>query len=189
MLRDWGAEKKYHHVLKGYNFRLEGIQGAVLRVKLRHLEEWTEARRRPRRATTTSSSPAAACRRRRRARTCGTSTTSTRSARPTRAAWQEALHAQGIQTGIHYPIPVHLLPAYADLGYKAGDFPHSERAANEVLSLPMFPELQTDQQRAVIEACSTWPRDAVAVPEHRPTRTLINLAVATSPETTATEQR
>jgi dTDP-4-amino-4,6-dideoxygalactose transaminase len=69
-----------------------------------------------------------------------------------RQAWQEALLAQGIQTGIHYPIPVHLLPAFADLGYSAGDFPHSEQAANEVLSLPMFPELTAGQCEEVARA-------------------------------------
>ncbi len=137
MLRDWGAEKKYQHVLKGYNYRMEGIQGAVLRVKLRHLEAWTEARR------------AAAARYDGLLAGSGVATPEAmayarhvyhvyaiRSSH--RQQWQEALHAQGIQTGIHYPIPIHLLPAFADLGYKAGQFPHSEQAANEVLSLPMF---------------------------------------------------
>ena len=69
-----------------------------------------------------------------------------------RRDWQEALQSRGIQTGIHYPIPVHLLPAYADLGYHAGDFPHSERAAAEVLSLPMFPELTAEQCETVSRA-------------------------------------
>jgi dTDP-4-amino-4,6-dideoxygalactose transaminase len=151
MLRDWGAEKRYHHVLKGYNYRLEGIQGAVLRVKLRHLEAWTEARR-----------AAAACY----DRLLAGSGVPTPVARPhnrhvyhiyairtrQRAAWQEALTAQGIQTGIHYPIPVHLLPAYADLGYERGDFPNAERAADEVLSLPMFPELRAEQCETVARA-------------------------------------
>jgi len=154
MLRDWGAEKKYQHVLKGFNFRLEGIQGAVLRVKLRHLERWTEARR------------SAAAR-------YDTLFTDSGVATPwaaadsrhvyhlyvvrssNRQAWQDILAAQGIQTGIHYPTPVHLLPAFADLGYSAGQFPHSESAANEVLSLPMFPELTAAQgdevARAVID--------------------------------------
>jgi dTDP-4-amino-4,6-dideoxygalactose transaminase len=151
MLRDWGAERKYHHVLKGYNYRLEGIQGAVLRVKLRYLEAWTEARR------------AAAARY---DRLLGGSGVRTPEAMPDvrhvyhiyairtprRQAWQEALQAQGIQTGIHYPTPVHLLPAFADLGYASGDFPHSERAANEVLSLPMFPELTAAQCEEVARA-------------------------------------
>jgi len=151
MLRDWGAEKKYHHVLKGFNFRLEGIQGAVLRVKLRHLEAWTEARR-----------AAAACY----AALFAGAGIATPQAMPCvrhvyhlyairtahREAWQDALTAQGIQTGIHYPTPVHLLPAFADLGHVRGDFPHSEQAADEVLSLPMFPELTEAQCRQVAEA-------------------------------------
>ena len=152
MLRDWGAEKKYEHVLKGFNFRLEGIQGAVLRVKLRHLEAWTEARR------------AAAARYD--AHFAGTSV-STPHAMPYarhvyhlyvirtahRDAWHDALAAsQGIQTSVHYPTPVHLLPAFADLNHARGDFPHSERAADEVLSLPMFAELTEAQSREVAEA-------------------------------------
>ncbi len=151
MLRDWGAEKKYHHVLKGYNFRLEGIQGAVLRVKLRHLEKWTEARR--------------AAAKRYDHLLPGSGVDLPRqmdyarhvyhiyAVRTTqRAALQDALTAQGVQTGIHYPFPVHLLPAFADLGYRAGQFPHSERAANEVLSLPMFPELTAAQSEGVARA-------------------------------------
>jgi dTDP-4-amino-4,6-dideoxygalactose transaminase len=151
MLRDWGAERKYHHVLKGYNYRMEGIQGAVLRVKLRHLEAWTEARR------------AAAGRYDRLLAGSGVRTPDAMPyARhvyhiyairtPRRQPWQEALQAQGIQTGIHYPTPVHLLPAFADLGYSVGDFPHSEQAANEVLSLPIFPELTAAQSEEVARA-------------------------------------
>jgi dTDP-4-amino-4,6-dideoxygalactose transaminase len=151
MLRDWGAEKKYHHVLKGYNFRMEGMQGAVLRVKLRYLEGWTEGRR-----------TAAAHYDRLFEGTGIVAPTAASYARHVyhiyairtkhRQAWQEALLAQGIQTGIHYPTPVHLLPAFAELGYKAGDFPHAEQAANEVLSLPMFPELTAAQCAEVAHA-------------------------------------
>ena len=65
---------------------------------------------------------------------------------------QKALQEQKIQNGIHYPIPVHLLPAYSDLGYKSGDFPHTELAANEVLSLPMFPEITREQCQTVAQA-------------------------------------
>jgi dTDP-4-amino-4,6-dideoxygalactose transaminase len=144
MLRDWGAEKRYQHVLKGYNYRMEGLQGAVLRVKLRHLESWTQARR-----------GIAA----RYDRLLAKSGIATPEAMPYarhvyhiyavrtshRQAWQEGLQAEDIHTGIHYPIPVHLLPAYADLGYKAGQFPNSERAAKEVLSLPMYGELKEEQ--------------------------------------------
>ncbi len=151
MLRDWGAEKKYHHVLKGYNFRLEGLQGAVLRVKLRYLEGWTEARR-----TAAGHYD----------RLLAGSGVPTPAQMPyarhvyhvyairtlERAAWQKALNDKGIQSGIHYPIPVHLQPAFAELGHKVGDFPHSERAANEVLSLPMFPELTQSQCEEVSRA-------------------------------------
>jgi dTDP-4-amino-4,6-dideoxygalactose transaminase len=151
MLRDWGAEKRYHHELKGFNYRLEGIQGAVLRVKLQHLEKWTEARR------------AAAARYDKLLEGSGVPTPTAlphnrhvyhvyaiRTAK--RHAWQEALQARGVATGIHYPIPVHLLPAFSDLGYERGDFPHAERAAAEVLSLPMFAELTPSQSETVANA-------------------------------------
>ncbi|CCD99471.1 Pleiotropic regulatory protein [Bradyrhizobium sp. STM 3809] len=158
MLRDWGAERKYEHVLKGYNYRLEGIQGAVLRVKLRYLEGWTEQRR------------AAASR--------YTAMLADKGVRvPTEAAYarhvyhiyairtsnrealQAQLNAKGIQTGIHYPHPIHLLPAYADLGYKRGQFPHAEKAAAEVLSLPMYPELASSAQEEVAAAFLEHYRD------------------------------
>jgi dTDP-4-amino-4,6-dideoxygalactose transaminase len=150
MLRDWGAEKKYHHVLKGYNFRLEALQAAVLRVKLKHLPAWTEARR------------AAATRYGE--RLSGVLPT------PGEAAWarhvwhvyavrvkeraqlQTALAEAGVQTNIHYPVPVHLLPAWAELGLARGAFPHAEAAADEVLSLPMFPELTLQQLEQVTTA-------------------------------------
>lgn len=151
MLRDWGAEKKYHHVMKGYNFRMEGIQGAVLRVKLKRLEAWTEARR------------AAAAHYDRLLAGSGIPTPvampyarhvyhiyAIRTAH--RQAWQEGLLARGVQTGIHYPTPVHLLPAFADLGLARGAFPHSERAADEELSLPMFPELTEAQCQTTVQA-------------------------------------
>jgi dTDP-4-amino-4,6-dideoxygalactose transaminase len=151
MLRDWGAEQKYQHVLKGYNYRMEGIQGAVLRVKLRHLETWTEARR----AVAASYNELLV--------DSGVQTPEAMSyARHVyhiyairtrqRSEWQQVLQAKGIQTGIHYPIPVHLLPAYADLGYTKGDFPHSEQAADEVLSLPMHANLSRAQCEEVSEA-------------------------------------
>src|SRR5271157_1279951 len=151
MLRDWGAARKYHHELKGFNYRMEGLQGAILRVKLRHLETWTEARR------------AHAARYDQLLKDGLVETPAPMSnARPVyhvyavrhprRDDLQAALGDQGIQTGIHYPIPVHLQKAYSDLGYKAGDFPHSERAASQVLSLPMFPELSAGQLNQVVVA-------------------------------------
>jgi dTDP-4-amino-4,6-dideoxygalactose transaminase len=151
MLRDWGAENKYHHVLKGYNYRLEGIQGAVLRVKLKYLEKWTEARR------------DAAAHYDEKLKASGIPIPKAmpyarhvyhvyaiRTAE--RQRYQSSLQSRGIQSGIHYPIPVHLQEAYADPRYKSGDFPHSEKAAAEVLSLPMYPELTRPMQDEVIGA-------------------------------------
>jgi dTDP-4-amino-4,6-dideoxygalactose transaminase len=149
MLRDWGQESKYHHVLKGYNYRMDGVQGAILRVKLRYLDQWTEARR----------THAAAY-----DQLLADSGISTPTVMPysyhvyhvyavrtsQREKLQQQLNAQGIQTGIHYPIPVHLQAAYADLGYKPGDFPHSELAAREELSLPMYAELTTAQVHTIV---------------------------------------
>ena len=151
MLRDWGAEKKYEHVLKGYNYRMEGIQGAVLRVKLRHLDDWTESRREAAArydellVDSGVETPPPASDARHVYHIYAVRTAS-------RQAWQDALKEQGIQTGVHYPVPVHLQPAFADLGYRAGQFPASERAAKEVLSLPMFPELSAEQCETVCGA-------------------------------------
>lgn len=151
MLRDWGAEKKYHHVLKGYNYRMEGIQGAVLRVKLRHLEAWTEGRRTAAAhydeflAGSGIMTPAAIADRRHVYHVYAIRTDQ-------RDSWQKALMSQNIHTGIHYPVPVHLLPAFSDLGYREGSFPHAEKAAAQVLSLPMFPEISRDQCETVTQA-------------------------------------
>ena len=163
MLRDWGAEKKYHHVLKGYNFRMEGIQGAVLRVKLRFLEGWTEGRRTAAAhydcllAGNGVATPKAMAHNRHVYHIYAIRTGH-------RQAWQDALLAQGIQTGIHYPTPVHLLPAFAELGYRAGQFPHSEQAASEVLSIPMFPELTRAQCEEVARAVKNLAAGAAAAP-------------------------
>ena len=147
-LRDWGQDRKYHHVLRGFNYRMEGFQGAILRVKLRHLDKWTEARR------------AIVQQYNQHLVDCDVET-------PKEMPWarhvyhvytlktedrdglQAALTQQGIQTGIHYPVPVHLQPAYADLGYGIGAFPHSEAAARQVLSLPLYPEMPDDQIQSV----------------------------------------
>ncbi|MCU1259811.1 MAG: Glutamine--scyllo-inositol transaminase, partial [Bryobacterales bacterium] len=117
MLRDWGQERKYHHVLKGYNYRMEGLQGAILRVKLRYLEDWTEARRRNAalyRSALAGSGLALP-------HECPDSrhvyhVFAVRT--PDRQTLQSTLESRGIQTGIHYPIPVHLLQAYSNLGYR-----------------------------------------------------------------------
>ena len=156
IMRSWGEERRYEHAVKGFNYRMDGIQGAILRVKLRHLESWTEARRRHAADYT------------RRLEGSGLSTPYARPGGrhvyhcytvrvPRRNAVRAHLEAAGIHTGVHYPIPAHLQPAYSDLGYRRGDFPASEAAAAEVLSLPMFPELREDQIAAVTDALTSVP--------------------------------
>jgi dTDP-4-amino-4,6-dideoxygalactose transaminase len=150
-LRDWGTDRKYHHVLHGYNYRMEGFQGAILRVKLRHLEKWTEAR--------------CALARKYDELLAGSGLNL-----PAEMLWarhvyhlytlrvkdrdelQSALLAEGIQTAIHYAVPAHLQPAYSNLGYRRGSFPSAEAAADEVLSLPLYPELG---ERAVTVVAQT----------------------------------
>jgi dTDP-4-amino-4,6-dideoxygalactose transaminase len=144
LLRSWGEERRYEHSVKGFNYRMDGIQGAILRVKLRHLDRWTELRR----------SRAAGYRRVLSDLPVGLPAErdgirhvyhvfAVRVAQ--RDAWRARLTELGIGVGVHYPIPVHLQPAHRDLGYAPGSFPVSEAIASEVLSLPIYPEL-TDEQ-------------------------------------------
>jgi dTDP-4-amino-4,6-dideoxygalactose transaminase len=150
MLRDWGQETRYQHVLKGFNYRMEGLQGAILAVKLRYLETWTESRRA--RAGEYDAlladaegvtAPQQLARRRHVYHIYAIRTKD-------RDGLQRSLQLQGVATGLHYPIPVHLQQAHQDLGYQAGDFPESEAAAREVLSLPMFPEMTGTQVEQVV---------------------------------------
>jgi dTDP-4-amino-4,6-dideoxygalactose transaminase len=151
MLRDWGQESRYNHVLKGYNYRMDGVQGAILRVKLRYLDQWTEARR------------SHASKYDEHFADLGLKTPiampyshhvyhiyAVRSQK--RDVLLQMLNQRGVSTGIHYPIPVHLQQAYSDLGYQPGDFPHSELAASEELSLPMYAELSEENLGVIINA-------------------------------------
>jgi dTDP-4-amino-4,6-dideoxygalactose transaminase len=151
VLRDHGQTAKYHHEVIGYNYRLEGIQGAVLRVKLRHLDEWNDARRR------------LAALYRELLADAGVGLVEEMSyGKPVyhvfpiltdlRDAMAEHLKTTGIATGIHYPVPVHLQPAFANLGYRAGDLPVTERAARQTLSLPMYPELSKEDLSIVTQS-------------------------------------
>jgi dTDP-4-amino-4,6-dideoxygalactose transaminase len=157
MLRDWGTERKYHHVLQGYNYRMEGLQGAILRVKLRYLEQWTEARR----------THAATYTRRLRERVVETPYVMpdvrhvyhVYSILPKdRQNVIDHLRANEIQFAIHYPIPIHLMEAHADLGFRKGDFPVAEVVAERVLALPIFPEMTPGQ----IEIVSRVVAESVA---------------------------
>ena len=144
-LRNYGERAKYDHVVKGVNSRLDGLQAAFLTVKLPHLNGWNEARLRHAdeyRAQLEGVGDLAFQER---------STSSTHVYHlfivetAKRDALRDFLTERGIQTGIHYPIPIHLQEAYADLGLSPGAFPQAERLARESLSLPMYPELTVEQ--------------------------------------------
>ncbi|PYL01893.1 MAG: erythromycin biosynthesis sensory transduction protein eryC1 [Verrucomicrobia bacterium] len=150
ILRDHGQAKKYHHVLIGWNARMDGIQGAVLRVKLRHLSKANDARRAHARSYNQQLAdvpdlitPVEAGFAR---HVYHVYTVRTRA----RDRMVQAMARRGIACGIHYPIPVHLQEAYRSLGYAKGSFPVSERCADEFLSLPMYPELTAEQLGVVV---------------------------------------
>jgi dTDP-4-amino-4,6-dideoxygalactose transaminase len=148
-LRDWGQAGKYNHVRHGFNFRLDTIQAAILLVKLRRLEEWSNGRRRVAAlydqllAESGITGPAPSIEG---DHVYHVYAVRVRDRERVKAALQEA----GIATGIHYPRPVHLQPAYANLGYNAGQFPVSEAFAAQTLSLPMFPEMTEGQVDEVV---------------------------------------
>ena len=160
-LRDQGQSAKYLHERVGYNYRLEAIQGAVLGVKLKHLDYWTAARRRH--ATVYSTELAdsglrlleepAACK-------------SVYHIFPLfteqRDELRAHLHSNGISTGVHYPIPVHLQHGFSRLGYQEGDLPQSERVCREVLSLPMYPELASETVMQIVDSVRQFCRPSVA---------------------------
>jgi dTDP-4-amino-4,6-dideoxygalactose transaminase len=149
MLRDHGRREKYEHLMEGWPARMDTLQAAILRAKLPHLEEWNEARRRH-----------AA-----RYNELLADLDVVRPYEPEHAravyhlyvirvdrrdeVWQ-GLRERGIGAGIHYPIPLHLQPAYEYLGYERGDLPLTEQAAEQVLSLPLYPELSEEQRQEVV---------------------------------------
>jgi dTDP-4-amino-4,6-dideoxygalactose transaminase len=142
MLRSWGEDRRYHPVLKGYNYRLPAIQAAILRVKLKRLEQWTETRRLLAAEYHRLLQDAAV--------TIPASVPETRHVyclytirAEDRDELQLELMAAGVESVVHYPQPIHLMPAYADARYKAGDFPAAEACARMVLSLPLHPYMTT----------------------------------------------
>ncbi len=152
MLRDHGRKEKYVHEIEGHNSRLDGIQAAILSVKLKYLEDWNERRREKARQYDRLLSTVQ-----------GVIT-------PKVLPWvkhvyhlyviqvedrdglRKKLKEMGIQTGIHYPLPLHLQPAFAHLGLPKGTLPQVEEATSRVLSLPLYPEIKTEQIEAVVEA-------------------------------------
>ncbi|HVZ80828.1 MAG TPA: DegT/DnrJ/EryC1/StrS family aminotransferase [bacterium] len=148
-LRDWGAEKRYHHDLAGFNGRMEALQGAILGVKLKYIEKWTEARRGLAKLydEKLEGLPLAIPRNPPHLR----SVHHVYAVRvEKRDALQEFLSGRGIQTNIHYPIPVHLQKAYAHLGHGLGEFPLAEKACSQLLSLPLYPEMTGAQVDEVV---------------------------------------
>ena len=151
ILRDHGQSKKYYHDIEGYNGRLDSLQAGLLSVKLRHLADWNQQRQ-----------EAAA-------RYDQLLTSADGVIAPHRPSWSRPVHhlyvvrvadRDGLQkhladakidTGIHYPIPLHLQKAYEGFGFKKGDFPVTEKVASEILSLPMYPQLQAPAQARVVQ--------------------------------------
>ena len=150
MIRDHGQIKKYFHDVEGYNGRLDAIQAAILRIKLRHLPQWNEKRQQNAHQYNVLFGQSDGV------------------IAPHEPSWTKAVYhlyvvrtkkrdelqvflsEKGIATGLHYPIPLHLQNAYSDSGYRAGDFPVSENVASTILSVPMFPELTYQQQKFVV---------------------------------------
>ena len=157
VLRDHGSAKKYYHEMEGYNGRLDSIQAGMLRVKLRHLAEWNQQRRECARMYDELLAPMSG------SLTIPHQPNYSKSVyhlyvvrTPYRDDLQKRLAEAGIGTAIHYPIPVHLQQAYATMGWKKGDFPESEAAAEQILSLPMFAGLTAEQQKLVAETISQF---------------------------------
>ncbi len=151
ILRDWGAEKKYYHDLKGYNYRMEGIQGAVLGVKMAHIESWTEGRRKAGKlyCELLNAVPGVIAPKEMDYARHVNHVYAVRV--KNRDGVLKKLQEAGVGVGIHYPIPIHLLGCFAELGYKRGDFPVAEQLGDEELSLPMFPELTGEMINEVIQ--------------------------------------
>ncbi len=165
-LRQHGMTRRYFHDEVGWNARLDGIQAAILTVKLKYIDDWNQARR------------AVAERYHTLFHTAGLAESgpypthgvvlphqvpSTIHAwhqyvirTPRRDALREFLASRSIGSEIYYPVPLHLQDALKSLGYREGDFPESERAAREVLALPLFPELREDEQQTVVSAIAEF---------------------------------
>lgn len=160
-LRDQGQREKYLHERVGYNFRMEALQGAVLGVKLRHLDDWTTARRHHAKAYFEALSDSgvrllqepAGCK-------------SVYHIFPLfseqRDQLRRHLHANGISSGIHYPIPVHLQRGFNNLGFGKGDLPETEHVCREVMSLPLYPELTDKTVKQISESVREFCRRSVA---------------------------
>ncbi|MFI5337897.1 MAG: DegT/DnrJ/EryC1/StrS family aminotransferase, partial [Opitutales bacterium] len=154
LLRNWGSTVKYHHEIPGYNSRLDALQAAILHVKLAHLPRWNDLRAQIAGWYRENLRNCPAVILPQEMPWCGRHVYHlfvVRFPEHDRDAIAQKLSADGIQTVVHYPIPIHLQKAYTGLGHRAGAFPRAEEAARSILSLPMFPELTRDQCDHVCE--------------------------------------
>ena len=164
LLRTHGMKPKYYHHLVGANFRMDALQAAVLRVKAPHLQSWTDGRRRN------------AARYRQLFRAAGLEPAVTLPVEPAdrshifnqfvirvadRDGLKKHLDQQNIGNEIYYPVPFHLQPCFADLGYRRGAFPHAERAADQSLAIPVYGELTAAQQETVVSAIGQFVQGRV----------------------------
>ena len=156
MLRDHGQAKKYYHDIEGYNGRLDSLQAGILNVKLRYLGDWNRKRQSAAQRYDEMLSSVEGV-------TAPLQPEWSRSVYhlyvvrvQDRAGLQKHLAEANIDTGIHYPVPLHLQQAYKHFGYKQGDFPVTEKVASEILSLPMYPQLEAEQQQRVVQKAAEF---------------------------------
>jgi len=159
MLSNHGRTKKYEHEIEGYNYRLDALQAAVLSVKLRHLSQWTEQRRSH--ARFYDEALPSSLERIHEARQAKHVYYMYVIRAVRRAELMALLAGQGIECGIHYPVPLHRQPAYASYGWRQGQFPVAEQLAEEIVSIPMYPELTDEQQRFVVDRISESVKKSV----------------------------
>lgn len=159
-LREHGQSQKYYHDILGHNYRMEGIQGAVLEVKLKYLSKWTDARRSvaakyneglKKFAKVITPKEASYAKHVYHLYVIQLNDGSLEKSNQLRDKLKDFLTQNGVNVGLHYPIPLHMQECFKNLGYKKGDFPNSEKIAEAGLSLPMFPELTDEQINYVIE--------------------------------------
>jgi dTDP-4-amino-4,6-dideoxygalactose transaminase len=170
MLRDHGQAQKYYHNVEGYNGRLDSLQAGFLTIKLRHLAEWNRKRQEAAKKYDQALASVGGV----------VAPFTPDFARPVyhlyvirvqeRDALQKHLTKSGIGTGIHYPVPLHLQEAYKHLQYKVGSFPICEQVASEILSLPMYPQLNTEQVQRVVREVAAFvsPRPQAPVEQAQP---------------------
>ena len=155
LLRCYGEREKYQHILKGHNSRLDEIQAAILRVKLKHLDQWNEARRKKAELYTKMLSPSGVI--------CPWEKKGVRHVyhlytieTGKRDTLQTFLKKKGVETLIHYPIPIPFQRAYRELGYRRGDLPLTNRWSHKILSLPFFPEMEESEMEEVAEGIRSF---------------------------------